>query len=87
MARKSAYESCKVFRPVHRPPLHPRKYFWYLFLYIQYTVFIITINLTCFWYLSSKHEEAIAISVILFNNTAIVQAVTLRSMENWIFFL
>jgi len=32
ISRQSAYEGDKVVSPMHRPPLPPRKYSWYLFL-------------------------------------------------------
>jgi len=31
-SRPSAHEGGKVVSPMHWPPLHPRKYFWYSFL-------------------------------------------------------
>jgi len=31
-SRQSAHEGDKVVRPMHRPPLPPRKYSWYSFL-------------------------------------------------------
>jgi len=33
ISRQSAYEGGKVVRPMHRPPLPPRKYFRYPFLF------------------------------------------------------
>ena len=30
--RQSAHEGCKAVSPMHRPPLHPRKYSWYSLL-------------------------------------------------------
>jgi hypothetical protein len=32
ISRQSARKGGKVVRPTHRPPLSPRKYFWYSFL-------------------------------------------------------
>jgi hypothetical protein len=32
ISRQLAHEGGKVVSPIHRPPLPPRKYSWYLFL-------------------------------------------------------
>jgi hypothetical protein len=33
ISRQSTREGGKVVSPMHRPPLHPRKYSWYSFLF------------------------------------------------------